>query len=169
MRKIFLFLALLTGFAAAAQTPTQQPKLHSGTPERARPSQLGGRPDVPCRFPGPNGSLQKFLRENLKYPAAAADHQVSGHVTVQFMVQADGELTDFSTVGDSLGYGCEAEALRVAKLMPRWEPAKRRSQPVPTTTLITLPFGASPTLDDPMNRHRKVEDKTGLPPGQKGN
>lgn len=169
MRNLLLPLLLLAGFSALAQTPTQQPKLHSGTADYARPSRLGGRPDVPCRFPGPNGALQKFLRANLKYPAAAADHQVSGHVTVQFMVQADGAMTDFSTVGDTLGYGCEAEALRVARLMPNWEPAKRRTQPVPTTTLITLPFGASPTLDDPMHRHTLQEDKTGLPPGQKGN
>ncbi|MBC7447706.1 MAG: TonB family protein [Hymenobacteraceae bacterium] len=159
MRNLLLSLlttALLTTSAVAyAQTPTQQPKLHSGTPERARPSQIGGRPDQPCRFPGPNGSLQKFLRENLKYPATAADKQISGQVTVQFMVQADGTLTDFSTVGDSLGAGCEAEALRVARLMPNWEPAKRRTQPVPTTTLLTLPFGATPVLDDPKHRHQK--------------
>ena len=150
-------VALLSAAPATvqAQTPTQSAKLHSGTPERARPSRLGGRPDTPCRFPGPDGSLQKFLRTNLKYPAAAADKQISGHVTVQFMVQADGTLTDFSTVGDSLGAGCEAEALRVAQLMPKWEPAKRRTQPVPTTTLLTLPFGATPTLDDPMHRHQK--------------
>lgn len=152
-----LFLSLLAALlsAAPAAVLAQAPKLHSGTPERARPSRIGGRPDTPCRFPGPDGSLQKFLRTNLKYPAAAADKQISGHVTVQFMVQADGTLTDFSTVGDSLGAGCEAEALRVAQLMPKWEPAKRRTQPVPTTTLLTLPFGATPALDDPMHRHQK--------------
>ncbi len=156
MRNLLLLtLALLLGFSARAQTPSQQPKLHSGTPERARPSQLGGRPDQPCRFPGPDGALQKFLRDNLKYPASAADKQISGSVTVQFMVQADGTLTDFSTVGDTLGAGCEAEALRVARLMPNWQPAKRRTQPVATTTLLTLPFGAAPTLDDPKHRHQK--------------
>ena len=152
---LLMGLLLLAPGVLLAQTPSQTPKLRSGTPERARPSRLGGRPDQPCRFPGPSGALQKFLATNLKYPAAAADHQVSGRVTVQFMVQADGTLTDFSTIGDSLGYGCEAEALRVVQLMPAWEPAKRRTEPVPTTTLLTLPFGAAPTLDDPKHRHQK--------------
>ena len=155
MRNILLAFALFVSLAAYAQTPSQQPKLHSSTPDRPRPSQLGGRPDVPCRFPGPNGSLQKFLAENLKYPAAAADKGSSGKVTVQFTVQADGSLTDISTVGDTLGHGCEAEAIRVVSLMPRWEPAKRRTQPVPTTTLLTLPFGATPALDDPKHRFQK--------------
>ena len=169
MRNLLLLAAaLLTGAPALAQTPTQQARLQGGTPERARPSRIGGRPDVPCRFPGPDGALQKFLGENLKYPAAAADKDIVGKVTVQFVVQADGELTDFSTVGDSLGGGCEAEALRVARLMPRWEPAKRRTQPVPTTTLLAMPFGAKPTLDDPFFRHRTM-NATGQPTGKKGN
>ncbi len=152
-----LLAALLSAAPTAvlAQTPTQSAKTYSAAPDLARPSRIGGRPDAPCRFPGPDGALRQFLRTNLKYPAAAADKQISGHVTVQFMVQADGTLTDFSTVGDSLGAGCEAEALRVARLMPKWEPAKRRTQRVATTTLISLPFGASPTLEDPKHRHQK--------------
>ncbi len=44
---------------------------------------------------------------------------------------------------------------RAARPMPSWEPAKRRTQPVPTTTQLTLPFGAAPELDDPMHRHKK--------------
>jgi protein TonB len=142
----------------AAATPARPPKLQAapGTPTpHASPSLSGGRPDVACRFPGPPNALGNFIRQNLQYPAAAADKQVSGKLTVQFMVQADGSLTDFSIVGDTLGYGCETEALRVARLMPSWVPAKRRNQPVPTTTLLTLPFGATPVLDDPMHRHQK--------------
>jgi TonB family protein len=160
-----LMAALMLAGVAHAQTPTtttpapaRTPKLQAapGTPTpHAAPSLSGGRPDVACRFPGPPNALGNFIRQNLQYPATAADKQVSGKVTVQFMVQADGSLTDFSVVGDTLGYGCEAEALRVARLMPSWVPAKRRNQPVPTTTLLTFPFGAAPALEDPMHRHQK--------------
>ena len=124
----------------------------AGVPRAMAPT-TGYRPDVPPRFPGDQPAMQKFLQENLKYPAAAADHQVSGKVTVQFMVKEDGSLADFQLVGDTLSYGCGQEALRVAKLMPNWVPARRRTQPVATLTLITLPFGASPELDDPKHRH----------------
>jgi periplasmic protein TonB len=157
---LFAALTLFVGPVCAQTAPTtiiHPPKTTAapGTPNpRPSPMRGGGRPDVPCHFPGPPNALGNFIRENLQYPAAAADHRVSGKLTVQFMVQADGSLTDFSIIDDSLGYGCEAEALRVAKLMPNWVPAKRRNQPVPTTTLLTLPFGATPVLDDPKNRHQ---------------
>ena len=145
--------------ASAAPAPVaRRPKLQPapGTPNpRPTPALSGGRPDVACRVPGPASALGQFIRQHLQYPAAAADQHLSGKVTVQFMVQTDGTLTDFSVVGDTLGAGCEAEALRVAHLMPNWVPARRRNQPVPTTTLLTLPFGATPVLDDPKHRHQK--------------
>ena len=151
-----LAATLLTATPMLAQTSAHPPRLKagSGVPRPMAPS-TGYRPDIPPRFPGDQKALQQFLKDNLQYPAAAADHQVSGHVTVQFMVQEDGSLTDFGIVGDTLGYGCEQEALRVAKLMPKWSPARRRTQPVATATLITMPFGASPTLIDPKHRHQK--------------
>lgn len=158
MRNLFpvllLSAALLWAPAALAQSDAHKPKLQQGAGvPRPLASTTGYRPDIPPRFPGDQKAMQKFLQDNLKYPDAAADHQVSGHVTVQFMVKEDGSLADFGIVGDTLGYGCEQEALRVAKLMPNWAPARRRTQPVATVTLITMPFGASPTLDDPKHRH----------------
>ncbi len=131
------FLLILTALAAAPLTPVLAQ--HAPVTSGARPSSI--RPDIPPKFPGGAGEMKKFLLTNLQYPATAADHQVSGKVVVAFTVQTDGSCTGFNVVSPLLGYGCEEEALRVAALMPRWEPARKRTTPVPVLATLTLPFG----------------------------
>ena len=137
------FLLLLTALTVAPLVPALAQ--HAPVMSGARPGSL--RPDIPPTFPGGAGEMKKFLLTALQYPAAAADHQVSGKVVVAFTVQTNGSCTGFNVVSPPLGYGCEAEALRVAALMPRWEPARQRTTPVPVMATLTLPFGASPTVE----------------------
>ena len=72
--------------------------------------------------PKPAGGFKKFekyLRENLRYPAEAAQAGVKGTVTVRFWIQADGTPSGFDFVS-SLGYGCDEEAIRLLKEGPKW-------------------------------------------------
>ena len=88
-------------------------------------------------FPGGIENLSWFIGQFIKYPEEAVKNNISGIVKVQFMVNKDGDLSDF-TILNSLGYGCDEEAIRVLKLTPDWLPGLQRGNPV--TVNITLPI-----------------------------
>lgn len=75
-------------------------------------------------FPGGQDSMIRFIKSNLEYPKKAADLKIHGSVVVSFYVEKDGRLTGIA-VKKSLGYGCDEEALRIVKIMPKWIPSKQ--------------------------------------------
>jgi TonB family protein len=85
-------------------------------------------------------ALEKFLAGNAKYPETARKNNIKGYVVVGFMVKKDGSLTDFKVL-KGLGYGCDEEALRVAKLMPPWNPGKQGGKAVDMEYNVSVKFG----------------------------
>ena len=75
-------------------------------------------------FPGGQDSMIRFIKSNLEYPKKAADLKIHGSVIISFYVEKDGRLTGIA-VKKSLGYGCDEEALRIVKIMPKWIPSKQ--------------------------------------------
>ena len=73
------------------------------------------------QFPGGNSALAKFIEDNLRYPEGESCAQ--GRVVISSTVERDGSLSDFKVV-KSIGEPYDDEALRVAKLMPKWVPAR---------------------------------------------
>ncbi|MGM9852761.1 MAG: TonB family protein [Muribaculaceae bacterium] len=62
----------------------------------------------------------KFLRDNIKYPEEASKNNIGGGcVVVQFIVEADGSVSNIEIVS-SVHPAPDAEALRVVSLMPKW-------------------------------------------------
>lgn len=80
-------------------------------------------------FPGGEEKLYEFLGKNIKYPQMAKEANVSGRVFVQFVVEKDGSITDVNVVR-GIGSGCDKEAERVVKQMPKWEPGEQRGKKV---------------------------------------
>src|SRR5690606_41001791 len=87
-------------------------------------------------FPGGMDALAKFLRRHVVYPPAAQRANIAGKVVVQFVVEKDGSVGQV-TVIKSVGFGCDEEAVRVVKAMPKWSPGKQNGQPV--RVYYTLP------------------------------
>ena len=81
------------------------------------------------RMPGPDFDLPKYLSDNLQYPDLARNNNISGRVIVKFVVNEDGSLTDFHVLR-GIGGGCDEEAVRVLKKMPRWKPGIQNGKPV---------------------------------------
>lgn len=73
------------------------------------------------QFPGGNSALTKFIEDNVRYPDTESD--IQGRVMVTFKVERDGSLSDIR-VAKGLAPEFDEEALRVAKLMPKWVPAR---------------------------------------------
>lgn len=76
------------------------------------------------QFPGGKDSLQAFVERNLRNP-----RQVEGKVYVQFIVERNGLLSGLKVLR-GIDEETDEEALRVIRMMPRWEPARQRDVPV---------------------------------------
>ncbi len=80
-------------------------------------------------FPGGEGKLYEYLLNTMKYPQMAKESQISGTVYVTFVIEKDGSVTD-ARILRGIGGGCDEEALRVVKAMPKWKAGKQRGKPV---------------------------------------
>ena len=78
------------------------------------------RPTPVPEFPGGQKALFEYLASNVRYEDLVWDADITGRVVVQFLVQADGSITDIEVVR-SLGYPeFDEEAVRVISEMPKW-------------------------------------------------
>ena len=66
------------------------------------------------------GDLKEFIAKNLRYPPVLAAACVQGRVIIEFFVDVDGTCSNFKVVR-SVDPILDEEALRVAKLMPKWK------------------------------------------------
>jgi TonB family protein len=114
-----------------------QTMIDSEPPNRHHPPALPLEPT----FKDGRAALAQFIATNTKYPQAAKEKNITGNVIVMFMVHKDGTLSDFK-IQQGLGYGCDEEALRVAKLMPPWNPGKKDGKVVDMEYMIIVPFKA---------------------------
>jgi protein TonB len=80
-------------------------------------------------FPGGQSAMYKFLGDNIKYPAAAQRANVSGRVFVKFVVEKDGSIGNVEVL-KGIGFGCDEEAIRVIKSMPKWNPGRQNGKNV---------------------------------------
>lgn len=64
----------------------------------------------------------RIVRDNIVYPQTAINDNIFGTVIVSFFVNKYGEAIDHA-ISQSIGGGCDEEALRVVKLLPHeWVP-----------------------------------------------
>ncbi len=98
--------------------------------------------DLEAQFPGGNSALIKFLAANINFPATLGEVCVSGKVYVQFVVSVEGKV-----VSPEIKRGmpdcpeCDAEVLRVVKLLPDFIPAKVKGKPVNSYLNLPVTFG----------------------------
>lgn len=104
--------------------------------ESADSSDIYSKVDQIAEFPGGVSALYNFLGKRLNYPELARARGIQGKVFVQFVVEKDGSLSNIKIMR-SIGYGFAEEVVRVLKLSPKWNPAKKNGAPV--RTLFTMP------------------------------
>ena len=90
-------------------------------------------------FPGGEAAMYKFIGKNIDYPRMAKESGISGRVFVTFVVERDGSLTDVQILR-GIGGGCDEEAVRVIRAMPRWSPGKQRGKPVRVQYRMPIKF-----------------------------
>lgn len=90
-------------------------------------------------FPGGEAAMYKFIGKNIEYPRMAKESGISGRVFITFVVERDGSVTDVQILR-GIGGGCDEEAVRVIRKMPRWSPGKQRGKPVRVQYRMPIKF-----------------------------
>lgn len=90
-------------------------------------------------YPGGMVEFMKWLTKNLKYPIAAQRQRIQGTCIVQFIVNKDGSISD-AKIKKSVSRFCDAEALRVIRMMPNWKPGRMNGEIVRTQFVIPIEF-----------------------------
>lgn len=91
------------------------------------------------QYPGGEKGLKKYLSDNLVYPDVAKENGIQGTVTVLFIVNEDGSVSDVK-IQKGIGGGCDQEALRIVKEMRKWKPGKQAGVPVRVYQLLPITF-----------------------------
>ena len=90
-------------------------------------------------FPGGSKALMEYLDKNIKYPVSAQKNLLEGRVILQFIVDKKGRLSDVK-VARSVEPSLDAEAVRVVKAMPRWNPGMQNGKAVKVRYTLPVTF-----------------------------
>lgn len=129
--------------------------VQNGQKEKSVATQTEAKPVVPAdypRFPGGEIAWQRFLMQglNANVPIDSAAPAGNYKVLVQFLVHADGTLSDFKPL-TKMGYGMEQEVIRALSHGPKWEPAMQNGKKInayikqPVTFSITEETETTPS------------------------
>jgi hypothetical protein len=97
-------------------------------------------PSIPPSFTGGIEAMKVFFAQNLKLPETVKPEEIKGRVFVRFVVRKDGKLDKVHLVKGP-NDDCNAEAIRVIKLMPAWIPASDRGDAVSAYHVLPISFG----------------------------
>ncbi len=90
-------------------------------------------------FPGGKTALDRYLSFNIRYPQKAKEKEIQGTVMILFVIEKDGSVSGVKVIRN-VGGGCDEEAVRVVKMMPKWKPGKQRGNPVRVYCKLPLTF-----------------------------
>ena len=90
-------------------------------------------------YPGGDLKMYEYLGKNIKYPQIARESGIQGRVFVNFVVEPDGSVSNVKVLR-GIGGGCDEEAMRVVKSMPKWKPGKQRGKPVRVSYILPVNF-----------------------------
>jgi protein TonB len=83
--------------------------------------------------------LNEYLSAHLRYPVAAKENNIQGKVSVEFVVNEDGSISNARVVR-GIGGGCDEEALRVINAMPKWKPGRQNGKAVKVCFVLPIVF-----------------------------
>lgn len=91
-------------------------------------------------FPGGERAIRNFVRKNLRYPEECKQSRTTGKAIIAITIKPDGTPTGFAIHKSSGNTHMDKEALRVARLMPRWTAAKAPQKAVEFKYMLSVSF-----------------------------
>jgi len=117
---IFNFCFLLPFLAAAQDITVETPAIFPGC------EQIASNEELPTCF---NQKINQFINENIRYPLEAVESEIQGKVYVQFVIDANGDVSKIEVVR-GVHETLDDEAKRVISLLPKCKPATRNGNPI---------------------------------------
>lgn len=111
----------------------------------------------------PNGGfagLMRYLGENIRYPEAAKNAGKQGRVTVQFVVEKDGSISNAKVIRN-VDPALDQEAVRVISEMPKWQPGMQRGEAVRVKFTVPVMFRLNKPAEEPAyGSIKKIDEVT---------
>ena len=134
----FLMVVMIIAFAGMSITlAAQTNETKKQTPDKKKG--VYEKVEKMPEYPGGMDAMMNFISSNIKYPVKAKEGKVTGMVKVKFIVNADGAVSDVEAES-KIGSGCEEEAVRVVKLMPKWTPGQEKGKNVAVYFSLPVKF-----------------------------
>ena len=90
-------------------------------------------------FPGGNEKFMQYLQLAVNTPEAANLLGIDGKVRVSFTVDQSGAIINAKAL-DTIGYGCEREAIRLVTSSPKWKPGIQNGRAVKVNFTVAIAF-----------------------------
>jgi len=94
-------------------------------------------------FTGGNEALKKFKADNVKFPPEVKSLGIEGMVMVRFIIEKDGSVENVRIM-NGVSPALDAEAIRVTKMMPKWQPGMEKGKPVRFLWMTNYDFVTTP-------------------------
>lgn len=115
---------------AKPQGPVQQPSLQDSVYSRVEESP---------QFIGGIDAFKSFISKNLNYPLECKEDGIEGRVLIMIIIEKDGTASN-PEVLKSVNPLLDNEALRIAKILPKFKPGKHKGIPVRVGVVMPLDF-----------------------------
>lgn len=90
-------------------------------------------------FPGGDTELLKYISKNTKYPEAAKENNIQGRVIIRFCITEKGNAEMISVI-KGVDPELDAEAVRVVKTLPAFNPGRQGGKAVPVWYMVPITF-----------------------------
>lgn len=95
--------------------------------------------EMPTFQGGDLNVFRNWVQGRLNYPRMAIENSIQGKVTLKFVIERDGSLTNIEEIA-SPDRSLTEEAIRVLKQSPKWAPGKQRNKPVRVFYILPVEF-----------------------------
>lgn len=96
-------------------------------------------PEKMPQFPGGEIKLYEYLETTIKYPILSREKGIKGKVYIEFIIEKSGKVTNVNVIR-GIDENCNREAIRVIRLMPKWEPGERKNEKIRVKYTLPIVF-----------------------------
>jgi hypothetical protein len=140
MKKIFILLITTFSFATASWSQLLEGEVEL-SPSYNYVYDFGQPAGSVSRMPGFIDGIQgfaQFMASQIKYSDEAAQKQITGVAIADFIVEADGTISNVKLV-NQIGFGLDEEILNALTKLPTWSPAlDKKGEPMRVEMQIPL-------------------------------
>ena len=99
---------------------------------------FGAAEEMPS-FPGGEKALMQYIKDNTYYPKEMCEGAAQGRVMVGFVINEDGSISDVKVLRN-LTPELDEVAVKIVKVMPKWNPGKQNGKAVKTKYTVPVSF-----------------------------